>query len=313
MALACAIGACADSPTRELGGTEPADALDATVEAPDVVEPGDAGGPDLSAPDAGTPDASEPDADPADLGVDAGVERCPAPPRSPRRATALPPACAPEPDLDDIARSPRPDALAELMAAGLERGRTGVASEAAYARANRDLCRLRELDAWVADFERGFGHTSRVILFTERSSFDAMRDGTYEAWRCLHAQLGVEDISFQETFDLQVSLRLAARARSDALIDIYETLPGVEQAFGAFFPPSLEPRLACGFDRGDGARRYVLTRGGGDCPAGCTEWEARAYRVDDVSAALEASWDSRTGEGPPPEVTPAECLVSAEP
>jgi hypothetical protein len=294
--------ACDGATTRTLGGVDAAlDAADVSTGAPDV------GHPDLGPVDTGPrADAATPD-----LGApDVGVEVCPAPPPTTPRIDALPPSCDVPPDFDDVVRSPRPDVVAEVLAGGLARGESGVATEEAYVTAYRDLCRLRELDPFVAEFEEGFDVLTMLVLFVEQEAFDEMRDGVYGPWRCLNAMYGVERTSFEDRFGLQVSLQISARAAQLNLTRPYAALPGVRSATGGPFLPLFEPRIACAFERDDGSRHYVLTRGGGDCPAGCTEWYARAYRVVGDVAETVAEWDSTVDPEAPPEVQPAECVVS---
>lgn len=177
--------------------------------------------------------------------------------------------------VEEIAATPREDADAELLAL-LVSGQL-TAPQALYERVSDDLAAIRAQDPMLVDHHArspwDFG--SAAVSFDEAGTM-AMQAGTYDGWDCPNDRYGVtpmpspilEDTAFLSTGDKQLHMgRLAEEYR--LLPNVIYTEPG----------GSLDGSYICLEPQGD-LHRYLFARGGGDCPAGCTEWDYWEYSVD---------------------------------
>jgi len=119
--------------------------------------------------------------------------------------------------------------------------------------------------------------------------------GEYSAWDCLNDFYRLES---QESFSGRyVILKLKGQYDLELLASLYLRLPGMQSA---------EPNLSGGGGSSICAYRagamieYVVDRAGGDCPAGCTTHDARAF-VSTAPGVVQATgmWNSESGEPRP--------------
>ena len=190
----------------------------------------------------------------------------------------------------EIALTPRADENLELLALSLEPDAL-TASQANYERIVADMRSIRALQPAIASigfFAPNDGKTLSVG-FTD-IALESVRAGDYSAWDCLNDFYELESQSIVGIFNPSVRLKLAGIYNLGVLAELYRQLPGVEYA---------DPDSGTGDGSSlcvgrEGTRyEYVVDRAGGDCPAGCTEHEARRFVSSSagVVQALEA-WNS---------------------
>jgi hypothetical protein len=206
----------------------------------------------------------------------------------------------PEPigTLEELEQTPRADPNLEQLALELEPGNL-TASQATYERVVADIAAIRALVPDRADIGYLAPHDGKTLYLglTELVA-QSILAGEYSAWDCLNERYGASEGEPNETFG-NWSLLLALRGIYDVsrLAERYAELPGVTTA---------EANLRIGDGSTlcaarDGARyQYVVDRAGGDCPAGCTEHDARAF-ASEAAGQITAlgAWDSTGGDPAP--------------
>jgi len=124
-----------------------------------------------------------------------------------------------------VAATPRPDELAELLA--LEAGTGLTAGQNVYERISADLGAILAMDASLPDaYSIGDADPQGLILLVEAETRAAIEAGTYEAWDCLNAYYGMSDFHVS-AYTSGVSLRFEGRYDTGLLVPEYGGLPGV--------------------------------------------------------------------------------------
>lgn len=176
----------------------------------------------------------------------------------------------------DLARTPYPDAEAELLA--FESRGTVVAPEDAYLRIQAELAAIRTEYPEMAEIvAQPSWDVNRLDFRFDEDGARALVEGTYDAWDCLNAHYGVTRIDLSRTEAVgTASIHFPARLNIEALILDYMDLPSLVIA-------SAMSRLGDGNDvcvlaQGD-AHLYIFDRGSGDCPAGCIRHAYQGFMV----------------------------------
>lgn len=203
---------------------------------------------------------------------------------------------------EEIAATPRWNGALELMALSLEPGRL-TASDEMYARLVADV------DAIGAMLSTGFGLSGAVAggrnltLSPDALTTERIRRNEYSAWDCLNEFYGLESLELSDfkLIDETVRVRLKGIYNMPTIAALYAQLPGIKSARADSYG-------------GDGSRictsrdgstfTYVFDERGGDCPAGCTEHNAHAFRST-APGQVEAigAWNDhdRSKLTPPPD------------
>lgn len=191
-----------------------------------------------------------------------------------------------------MASTPRADADAEIVAT-LAAG-TLTAPDALYARVVDDLGAIRAHDPSLETVHARWPFGTGIYVSFDEAGTAEYQAGTYDDWDCVNArhegvprESGLEDTAYIDFGD--------DRLNQSRLTSVYTDLAHVivveaDLAIGDGSTICLQP--------GETDNRYLFAEGGGDCPAGCTEWRYWVYRVDasgavsleDEPAELPEEW-----------------------
>jgi hypothetical protein len=207
----------------------------------------------------------------------------------------------PEPigSLEELALTPRADPNLEQLALSLEPG-TVTASQATYDRVVADVAAIRALEPDRADIGYRAAHDGKTLyLGLTDVAAQSLLAGEYSAWDCLNERYGASVGEPNESLFGGWSLLLTLRGIYDLsrIAERYAALPGVTGA-GPNSAVGDGPTLCAARD--GGRYEYVVDRAGGDCPAGCTEHDARAF-ASEAAGQITAvgAWTSASGEAAP--------------
>lgn len=200
---------------------------------------------------------------------------------------------------EELALTPRADTNLEQLALSLEPGNV-TASQDTYDRVVADVAAIRALVPDRADIGYRAAHDGKTLYLglTDLAAQSIAAD-EYSAWDCLNERYGASVGELNEGLGGNWSLLIASRGiyNLSPLAERYAELPGVTTA---------EPNFAVGdgptlcVARDGGSYQYVVDRAGGDCPAGCTEHDARAFASEAAGQITElGAWTSASGEAAP--------------
>lgn len=207
----------------------------------------------------------------------------------------------PEPigSLEELALTPRADPNLEQLALALEPDHV-AASQATYDRVVADVAAIRALVPDRADIGYRAAHDGKTLyLGLTDLAAQSIVAGDYSAWDCLNERYGASVGELNEGLGGNWSLLIALRGiyNLSPLAERYAELPEVTTA-EANFAAGDGPTLCVSRD-GD-RYEYVVDRAGGDCPAGCTDHDARAF-ASEAAGQITAlgSWTSASGQPAP--------------
>lgn len=175
----------------------------------------------------------------------------------------------------DIAKTPRTDRAAELLA--IETSGAFVAPDALYDRVSAELVQIAQAEPKVAEIRPlSSDLTASIIIAFDALGFQSYRSGTYKDWNCPNEAYGLTQIENLGTLPFVTLAFGATRYNTPLLANEYAGLPNVTSA---------EPdRLSgdgpdvCLEIQGD-THLYIFDQAGGDCPAGCTEHEYFGFEL----------------------------------
>lgn len=169
-----------------------------------------------------------------------------------------------------------------------------------YDRVVADVGAIRALVPDRADIGYAAPHDGKTLyLGVTELAAQSITAGEYSAWDCLNERYGASVGELNEGLGGNWSLLVTLRGIYDLsrLVERYAELPGVTTAepnFALGDGPTL-----CAARDGDGYQ-YVVDRAGGDCPAGCTEHDARAFASEAAGQiTVLGAWTSASGEPAP--------------
>lgn len=174
----------------------------------------------------------------------------------------------------DVAATPRADRLAEELA--LVASGQLVAPDGFYERVAADVAALqRALPEFANAVGAGCYVPDFVIVRFDAATFEAVDAGRYAGWDELNALLRAEQTTVFRSLRM-VRLALGGLYNRGRIEQEYLQLPGVELAsMDSWVGLSLR---ACVAERSF-YNFYILARGSGDCPVGCSRWRYTGLAV----------------------------------
>lgn len=210
------------------------------------------------------------------------------------------PACPPvAASPEEIAATPRADTNLELLALKLSDSVT--ARQEIYDRVVGDVAAIRKLRPEVADIPYRSLHDGRMLSFSvDAPTVESMRDGKYPAWDCLNTAYQV--IKLEAFIASAIPPSVPYHFVGLTLKGIYNLEEISKEYAGTLTKGTVNPN----YPGGDGSTicitrsgvvwHYVLSRGLGDCPAGCTQHVAYYFTTTPGSGpTFHESWDSDVG------------------
>lgn len=196
---------------------------------------------------------------------------------------------APQATAAEIAKTPRADSNAEILA--LETAGTFTANDALYDRVSGELAAIAVLEPAVASI-RPLSAVSRsdLAVTLDGEGFKSWTDGTYHAWDCANAAYGAT-VTASPLVPSVVSVRFGSkRYQPGPLAKEYAALAHVTAAqpdYGTTDGPDV-----CLQIDGD-THHYVFDQAGGDCPAGCTTHQYFGFEAKPGGVVTaQGSWTS---------------------
>ncbi len=195
---------------------------------------------------------------------------------------------------EQLAATPRDDEDAEIIALAASGELT--APEALYQRVSDDLAAIRADNPALVDHHARLPWSQWMPVSFDEVGTPLMQAGTYEGWDCPNEHYGA-NVEPNEVLEDTAMLTFGdKRLHIGRLAEEYLELPNViyTEVSG-----TLDGSYICLSQQGE-ANRYLFALGGGDCPAGCTEWDYWEYTVDGAgvvtldgeSTELPAGWTS---------------------
>lgn len=197
---------------------------------------------------------------------------------------------------DEIAATPREDPELEHLALVMGGGLT--ADPQVYRRVVEDvgtirgdhpeLANLRFVGSWAPD---------ELILSVEPATFEAIKEGSFDAWDCLNDWYGMEQVRFAPASKRWVLLDFDGVFDIPTLAQDYAALADIVAADPNGI--AADSSELCGGIDGT-TYQYVVRVAGGDCPAGCTEEDLTYFTSEPGEApVLQETW-SNQGDEPRP-------------
>lgn len=178
---------------------------------------------------------------------------------------------------EEIAATPRRDRSLEALALHLEGDRITASGEM-YERVVSDVQAIHATHASLANigfFPQNDGKT--LILTPDALTTQSIQNSQYTAWDCLNSFYGLESLNLSdfEFTDQIVTLELKGLYNTRSIAAVYARLPGIKNAQANGYGGDRSTICA---QRDGSTITYVFDERGGDCPAGCTEHDAHAFR-----------------------------------
>lgn len=132
-----------------------------------------------------------------------------------------------------------------------------------------NLADIRVLPSWMP---------GEVLIDFDRPSFDSIKAGTYTGFDSVFSQLGLPQISLRgdhPSLTPGVHLEFATVYHGQRLAEIFDDVPGAIHTWPNHIVGGGDDIIA------RANRTYTLSRGFGDCPAGCIYRQSWSFAVTD--------------------------------
>jgi hypothetical protein len=139
-----------------------------------------------------------------------------------------------------------------------------------------------------------------LTLSPDALTTERIRRDEYSAWDCLNEFYRLESLELSDfkLIDEIVTVRLKGIYNVPKIAALYAQLPGIKSARAAGYGG--DGSTVC-TSRDGSTITYVFDERGGDCPAGCTEHDAHAFRSTAPGhVELIGAWNDHDPSKPTP-------------
>jgi hypothetical protein len=186
---------------------------------------------------------------------------------------------------DELASTPRADHDLELLA--IRMSQQFVASQEDYDRVVADVTAIRDMDERVSHITPRLWYDGRTLsIWAEDAvTFEAMQDGSYVPWQCLHEAYEFQSIE-SDYGCCNVMVTLEGIYDNRQLEDEYRAMAGVVSAMSwntNYYEETDGPTIR-GAIEGETCH-YIFRDAWDDCPAGCLQGTEYYYRTEEPGEA----------------------------